>query len=115
MIRRPPRSTLFPYTTLFRSCSDTEHGKQLVACCGGRVRKSRADAHSALPQTKLDAFRDLDDLRRGRSAIRTLAYRHHAAGVVHDRHPDFDVTNADAVVDPLAGTSLAIPGIDVRR
>src|SRR2546429_6696286 len=24
MIRRPPRSTLFPYTTLFRSCD--EHG-----------------------------------------------------------------------------------------
>src|SRR2546429_3840373 len=24
MIRRPPRSTLFPYTTLFRSRSDTE-------------------------------------------------------------------------------------------
>src|SRR2546429_2373537 len=22
MIRRPPRSTLFPYTTLFRSCSE---------------------------------------------------------------------------------------------
>src|SRR5690554_7383773 len=22
MIRRPPRSTLFPYTTLFRSCTD---------------------------------------------------------------------------------------------
>src|SRR5258708_17978086 len=29
MIRRPPRSTLFPYTTLFRSFSATmvEHGK----------------------------------------------------------------------------------------
>src|SRR5689334_24713259 len=27
MIRRPPRSTLFPYTTLFRS---TAHGEQLV-------------------------------------------------------------------------------------
>src|SRR5258708_21703847 len=25
MIRRPPRSTLFPYTTLFRSC-DQPHG-----------------------------------------------------------------------------------------
>src|SRR2546430_5613603 len=24
MIRRPPRSTLFPYTTLFRSCGSTE-------------------------------------------------------------------------------------------
>src|SRR5947208_5033332 len=23
MIRRPPRSTLFPYTTLFRSCAQT--------------------------------------------------------------------------------------------
>src|SRR2546430_11383085 len=27
MIRRPPRSTLFPYTTLFRSCE-----RQLRAC-----------------------------------------------------------------------------------
>src|SRR2546430_2936761 len=25
MIRRPPRSTLFPYTTLFRSPSETSH------------------------------------------------------------------------------------------
>src|SRR2546426_8571906 len=24
MIRRPPRSTLFPYTTLFRSCGDQD-------------------------------------------------------------------------------------------
>src|SRR5947209_15657356 len=33
MIRRPPRSTLFPYTTLFRS----EFG---FAVCGGRGRHS---------------------------------------------------------------------------
>src|SRR3712207_8751599 len=26
MIRRPPRSTLFPYTTLFRSAADLRHG-----------------------------------------------------------------------------------------
>src|SRR3712207_9000943 len=26
MIRRPPRSTLFPYTTLFRSCLDPIEG-----------------------------------------------------------------------------------------
>src|SRR5256885_11167904 len=26
MIRRPPRSTLFPYTTLFRSNEDEQHG-----------------------------------------------------------------------------------------
>src|SRR2546427_8779475 len=27
MIRRPPRSTLFPYTTLFRSQADQQHAK----------------------------------------------------------------------------------------
>src|SRR2546430_12851123 len=31
MIRRPPRSTLFPYTTLFRSCA------ALIVACGGCV------------------------------------------------------------------------------
>src|SRR3712207_8498467 len=30
MIRRPPRSTLFPYTTLFRSGSDVEFPKVTV-------------------------------------------------------------------------------------
>src|SRR2546425_4772148 len=35
MIRRPPRSTLFPYTTLFRS----DH----AAACGGRARQRGAD------------------------------------------------------------------------
>src|SRR2546429_2364982 len=32
MIRRPPRSTLFPYTTLFRS--DLEHGTNLFTLHG---------------------------------------------------------------------------------
>src|SRR5688572_31329473 len=35
MIRRPPRSTLFPYTTLFRShggaCADDEQGREAEA------------------------------------------------------------------------------------
>src|SRR3712207_7436996 len=30
MIRRPPRSTLFPYTTLFRSRQQVEAGAQLL-------------------------------------------------------------------------------------
>src|SRR5690349_24218803 len=30
MIRRPPRSTLFPYTTLFRSSPDRRHGGGLA-------------------------------------------------------------------------------------
>src|SRR2546430_7554573 len=29
MIRRPPRSTLFPYTTLFRSCSPRREARRV--------------------------------------------------------------------------------------
>src|SRR5258708_19024978 len=32
MIRRPPRSTLFPYTTLFRSRYDLSHGAMNALC-----------------------------------------------------------------------------------
>src|SRR2546426_6710532 len=35
MIRRPPRSTLFPYTTLFRSDGDLAAGGVRVADAGG--------------------------------------------------------------------------------
>src|SRR2546430_10394746 len=34
MIRRPPRSTLFPYTTLFRSVSRRANLKQITLTCG---------------------------------------------------------------------------------
>src|SRR5437899_5171602 len=33
MIRRPPRSTLFPYTTLFRSSATVTSGEATVAAC----------------------------------------------------------------------------------
>src|SRR5258708_16824196 len=37
MIRRPPRSTLFPYTTLFRSVRlDMDTRRQSLTCCPGQ-------------------------------------------------------------------------------
>src|SRR5258708_16599802 len=33
MIRRPPRSTLFPYTTLFRSCSRCARTRATASSC----------------------------------------------------------------------------------
>src|SRR3712207_8659919 len=42
MIRRPPRSTLFPYTTLFRSCSDPSW-----------TRSFRAEMAQIFPKQKL--------------------------------------------------------------
>src|SRR2546427_5200786 len=47
MIRRPPRSTLFPYTTLFRSLGEAEHG-----VLGRTVRRPTLDA--VLPRERRD-------------------------------------------------------------
>src|SRR5438034_8202481 len=41
MIRRPPRSTLFPYTTLFRSHRDGRRG-------AGGTRRHRGDPRGAI-------------------------------------------------------------------
>src|SRR2546426_4785284 len=47
MIRRPPRSTLFPYTTLFRSWILAPIITQLLALAVSRKREYLADAMSA--------------------------------------------------------------------
>src|SRR5258706_7375295 len=44
MIRRPPRSTLFPYTTLFRSHGSRQVTTTAVALC----RRDRVDADPAV-------------------------------------------------------------------
>src|SRR2546422_3569116 len=49
MIRRPPRSTLFPYTTLFRSCL----GARGASACRGR-RWRRVTRHG-LARDRQDA------------------------------------------------------------
>src|SRR5690242_21110814 len=41
MIRRPPRSTLFPYTTLFRSWRDYLSARRDVTDCTGPLRAGK--------------------------------------------------------------------------
>src|SRR2546429_6660568 len=66
MIRRPPRSTLFPYTTLFRSCRDagkSEHNtpcalrlRPLIARCFAcltRFTTPRSEEHTSELQSRL--------------------------------------------------------------
>src|SRR6185437_13783987 len=55
MIRRPPRSTLFPYTTLFRSCWPTQVLNEPTPCFN-------ADEHTSL----MMAFSSSDNLERSR-------------------------------------------------
>src|SRR2546422_8130737 len=49
MIRRPPRSTLFPYTTLFRSVILT---LSLTACRHSRVKRAAARETSAVARSE---------------------------------------------------------------
>src|SRR5438270_3439950 len=51
MIRRPPRSTLFPYTTLFRS--DAHHFLQ--EGCPGRIRLAQAILDLDRKSTRLNS------------------------------------------------------------
>src|SRR5258707_8771460 len=54
MIRRPPRSTLFPYTTLFRSSLDALESKAEAA---GLVRQMRDFAQKQMEaEVKIDYF-----------------------------------------------------------
>src|SRR3712207_9426315 len=63
MIRRPPRSTLFPYTTLFRSCTRqttgrcTAHGLGQATLpsrwrCGSVPQNQRSEEHTSELQSR---------------------------------------------------------------
>src|SRR5437588_5522096 len=62
MIRRPPRSTLFPYTTLFRSALSSGvdvpdgHRRGGCGCEGGGARhpRSRSEEHTSELQSHSD-------------------------------------------------------------
>src|SRR2546427_6978350 len=43
MIRRPPRSTLFPYTTLFRSLRRRKHRREPIAIAGPQPGELETD------------------------------------------------------------------------
>src|SRR5258705_1919964 len=79
MIRRPPRSTLFPYTTLFRSLSDAgpagargtvRLAGELGAADLGVARHSARHATGTLPG---------DHRRRHRAGSRDIAHAGHGA------------------------------------
>src|SRR5205085_7791429 len=52
MIRRPPRSTLFPYTTLFRSISELVVGSAWYPCRGFDRRRGRSEEHTSELQSQ---------------------------------------------------------------
>src|SRR2546426_12846603 len=115
MIRRPPRSTLFPYTTLFRSTS-TENGGhlrgvQLWVALPDEARETAPafEQHRSLPVVELEGGRAtliMGELSGVRSPARTFSRLVAAdlSGVAHGRlavplNPEYE----HALV-PLQGT-----------
>src|SRR3712207_7349346 len=63
MIRRPPRSTLFPYTTLFRSGRARPRGRDPGRVPGGR--RARGSASAVAGRTATPALRRADGAAEG--------------------------------------------------
>ena len=89
MIRRPPRSTLFPYTTLFRSMLSAS---LMVSRLGGRGRSSAAQQHQ----------------KAGRR-VRSLYYLAYASQrAMTGLGPGCVKTKSDLVVMPSGGRIFAL-------
>src|SRR3712207_7135837 len=54
MIRRPPRSTLFPYTTLFRSRSESSHRVVVIGSGFGGLFATKALKRAPVDVTVID-------------------------------------------------------------
>src|SRR5256885_11255923 len=100
MIRRPPRSTLFPYTTLFRSAVLTKYsiGQVGYEAYAGRaatyILGYRSEEHTSELQSpcnlvcrlllekkkkhKKKEHHELDDVAIGGDPVFTRLYAHHA-------------------------------------
>src|SRR2546430_16441440 len=83
MIRRPPRSTLFPYTTLFRSVRDSAHdvesSRRPRDVHGGVTREERSQARVRLVWQGAQAVESAlepDDVPRGADVRETAQWDH---------------------------------------
>src|SRR5438105_14728721 len=55
ILRRPPRSTLFPYTTLFRSSKASSRSRSASGCTWAmRSSATRSEEHTSELQSRVD-------------------------------------------------------------
>src|SRR3712207_8378992 len=77
MIRRPPRSTLFPYTTLFRSRADP----------GGHLSLTDVDPNQTEHyRRKKEVLKELEAQRRRISALQERLYAENRQGLRSEEH-----------------------------
>src|SRR2546425_4558477 len=115
MIRRPPRSTLFPYTTLFRSRPELEvfqhaHAREDVAALR-RLRDAEADDAVGAQGIEARAVEAHGAVPRPHEA-EDRAQRGGLAGAVGADQRD-DLAALDGQRQPAQGPDAAVVGVDV--
>src|SRR3712207_9226296 len=93
MIRRPPRSTLFPYTTFFRSNRDvphalTERGRAQVAALAEKLQGIQLGAFYCSPILRARQSADILAARLGIDYQLTPALLEYDMGVLEGRSDD---------------------------
>src|SRR3712207_8200351 len=90
MIRRPPRSTLFPYTTLFRSRRGTEHSRMVVVITPAGLERflrggGRSEEHTSELQSRqyLVCRLLLEKKTEGARPVHTCPLRQHTLRYIH--------------------------------
>src|SRR2546430_17170143 len=88
MIRRPPRSTLFPYTTLFRSIGAREHRCAAIECqafrnlfrIDARLELARSEEHTSelQSQSNLVCRLLLEKKKKNQNTPQSYETDHHA-------------------------------------
>src|SRR5690348_6242414 len=142
MIRRPPRSTLFPYTTLFRSmetvnpqvpstieaaalCKMADRGQITGAILDGPLALDNAISLESVKIKKIDSpvagranVLVVPDLEAGNMLAKSLSFLAgaDAAGIVLGaRVPIILTSRADPVISRLASCGIAVLVADARR
>src|SRR5690349_23014177 len=75
MIRRPPRSTLFPYTTLFRSCHLTRKSDPPDRPASQHHTLNRSEEHTSELQSRRDLVCRLLLEKKKKKRLTTLVLR----------------------------------------
>src|SRR5205807_5145911 len=85
MIRRPPRSTLFPYTTLFRSCTLTRAPGVRSRMFLRELKNARSEEHTSELQSPCNLVCRL--LLEKKKVVPDLTAHESRAPVADVRHP----------------------------
>src|SRR6266705_5290868 len=90
MIRRPPRSTLFPYTTLFRSSTRSRPAHPGTRCSRGPCLPRRSEEHTSELQSPYDLVCRLllEKKKKLQNVARPCKYRDLAARELSEPYHD---------------------------